>query len=180
MVQLGGKLVHYHIEIGGNKMEDLLFVFVIVLLIAFCLMVPVSADYDGDYDSRVQQVLEYSDDGSIIVVDLDDQHVYFYLDGEMINDSDCVSGDLYDSPTPTGIYNVWYKESDYYMKGSYYTSYATFFNGNIAIHDADAWRDEYGGSIYEGDGSHGCINVPGWFAEIVYKNSWIGLPVYVF
>ena len=140
-------------------------------------------DEDEDYDDEnggstvAGYVKEY---GTIMIVDLSDQHVYCYVDGEMIADADCVSGDLYDSSTPTGLYEVWGKQSDYYMQGRYYTSYATFFNGGIAIHDADAWRDEYGGSIYQGGGSHGCVNTPGWFAEIVYENSEIGTPVYVF
>ena len=140
-------------------------------------------DEDAGYDDEESDwiVERYAKEyGDIVIVDLDDQHVYLCLDGEIIEDSDCVSGDSYDSPTPTGLYEVWYKESDYYMQGRYYTAYATFFNGGIAIHDADAWRDEYGDSIYEGGGSHGCVNVPRWFAEIVYNDTWEGMPVYVF
>lgn len=128
-------------------------------------------------DDAVEYAERYD---TIMIVDLDDQHVYCCEDGEVIADADCVSGDLYDSPTPTGLYEVWLKRSDFYMRGRYYTRYASFFNEGIAIHDADAWRDEYGGSIYEGDGSHGCINTPRWFAKIVYKHSEIGTPVYVF
>lgn len=140
-------------------------------------------DYnEEDYDSEEPgTVARYAEEyGTIMLVDIDDQHVYCCSGGEIIADADCVTGDAYDSPTPRGFYEVWLKESDYYMRGAYYTAYATFFNDGIAIHDADAWRDEYGDSIYQGGGSHGCVNVPRWFAETVYEYSSIGTPVYVF
>lgn len=126
-------------------------------------------------------VREYAEAyGTIMVVDLTNQHAYCCVGGVVIADTDCVSGDLYTSPTPTGLYSVWYKRYDFYMMDIYYSAYATFFNGGIAIHDADAWRSEYGGTIYQWSGSHGCINTPRWFAEIVYNNTEIGTPVYVF
>ena len=128
-----------------------------------------------------ETVLEYAASyGTIMVVDLTKQHVYCCVDGEVIADADCVSGNSLSSPTPTGFYNVWRKRNDFFMLDEYYTLYATFFNNGIAIHDADTWRSEYGGTIYQGSGSHGCINTPRWFAEIVYNNSTIGTPVYVF
>ena len=117
---------------------------------------------------------------TIMIVDLTNQHAYCCVDGEVIADADCVSGDSQMSPTPTGFYNVWCQRADFNMLGCYYVAYATFFNNGIAIHDADAWRSEYGGTIYQWGGSHGCINTPRWFAEIVYNNSTIGTPVYVF
>ena len=126
-------------------------------------------------------VAEYADEyGTIMIVDIDNQHAYACVDGKVIADTDCVTGDTYSSPTPTGLYSVWYKRSDFYMMDVYYSAYATFFNDGIAIHDADAWRSEYGGTIYQGSGSHGCVNVPCWFAEIVYNNTDYGTPVYVY
>lgn len=118
--------------------------------------------------------------GTIMIVDTINQHAYCCVGGNVIADTDCVTGDLYNSPTPTGLYSVWYKRSDFYMMDIYYSAYATFFNGGIAIHDADAWRSEYGGTIYQGSGSHGCVNTPRWFAELVYYNTDYGTPVYVF
>ena len=138
-------------------------------------------EYDDVQNWIPDVVLEYATKYStIVVVDISDQHVYMCIDGKVIADADCVSGDLYSSPTPTGLYSIWYKRSNFYMKGSYYTAYAAFFNGEIALHDADDWRTEYGGCIYQGGGSHGCVNLPRWFAEIVYNNTCEGTPVYVF
>ena len=92
-----------------------------------------------------------------------------------------MTGDAYTSPTPIGLYSVWSKRADFNMLDdpTYYTTYATFFNNGIAIHDADHWRSEYGGTIYQGGGSHGCVNTPAWFAELVYFNSTNGTPVLV-
>lgn len=133
------------------------------------------------YDWVPNVVSEYAREyGTIVVVDIASQHVYMCVDGAVIADADCVSGDMYNSPTPTGLYSIWYKVRGLYMMGTYYTEYAAFFNGDIALHDADAWRSEYGGYIYQGGGSHGCVNMPRWFAEIVYNNTWEGTPVYVF
>ena len=119
--------------------------------------------------------------GTIMLVDLSEQHAYCYVDYSCIGETDCVTGDAYSSPTPYGLYRVWSKQADFNMLDDprYYTTYATFFNDGIAIHDADGWRSEYGGSIYQGNGSHGCVNTPAWFAELVYQNSTNGTPVLV-
>ena len=44
--------------------------------------------------------------GTIMVVDLANQHAYCCVDGAIIADADCVSGDFYNSPTPTGLYSI--------------------------------------------------------------------------
>lgn len=145
---------------------------------------PVLADEVEEDDYTIwapDTVMEYAEQyGTIMIVDLENQHAYCCVNSEIIADADCVSGDLYNSPTPTGLYTIWYMVRGLDMMGAYHTEYAAFFNGDIALHDADAWRSEYGGTIYQGAGSHGCVNLPRWFAQIVYENSWIGTPVYVF
>lgn len=162
-------------------MKRCAFIAILVAILITAAPVVMADETEIDYSWVPDTVWEYADAyGDIMIVDLANQHVYCCVDGAIIADSDCVSGDLNNSPTPTGLYSVWYKNADFYMLGTYYTAYATFFNDGIAIHDADAWRSEYGGDIYQWGGSHGCINTPRWFAEIVYNNSWIGTPVYVF
>ena len=119
--------------------------------------------------------------GTIMIVDISYQHAYCYVGGSLLGDTDCVTGDYYSSPTPTGLYTMWYFRDHFYMQDNpnWWSNYASFFNGGIAIHDADAWRSEYGGSIYIGNGSHGCVNTPAWFSELVYNNSSIGTYVLV-
>ena len=119
--------------------------------------------------------------GTIEIVDRGNQHVYCYSGGNLLGDTDCVTGDAYSSPTPIGLYFMWYYRDHFNMQDNplWYTTYASFFNNGIAIHGADNWRSEYGGTIYQGNGSHGCVNTPEWFAELVYTNSTIGTPVLV-
>ena len=119
--------------------------------------------------------------GTGAIVDKTNQHAYFYVDGTLMGETDCVTGDAYSSPTPIGLYQMWYFRENFNMQDNpaWYTTYASFFNGGIAIHDADHWRSEYGGTIYQGNGSHGCVNTPAWFAELVYNNSQICTPVLV-
>ena len=50
--------------------------------------------------------------------------------------------------------------------------------GEIGMHDA-SWRSSFGGTIYQGNGSHGCINMPGWAAQSLYYNAPIGTLVRV-
>ena len=53
-----------------------------------------------------------------------------------------------------------------------------FFNG-YGLHDA-TWRDEFGGTIYKTNGSHGCINLPYSKAEILFNNISAGCTIVVF
>lgn len=139
-------------------------------------------DYGENQSWIPEVVFDYAEEyGTIMIVDLDDQFVFCCVEGEIVAYAECVSGDLYDSPTPTGLYEVWDKQRDYYMMDDIYCSeYAIFYDEETAILDADDWRDEYGGEIYQGDGSYGCVDVPEWFAEVVYMNTDIGTPIYVF
>ena len=138
-------------------------------------------DYYEDYSWVSDVVLEYAEDyETIVIVDLNEQHAFCCVDGEIIDDADCVSGDLYNSPTPKGLYSIWGKQKDYYVYDTYYSEYAIFSAKGATIYDADAWRSDYGGTIYKGDGSNGSIDVPGWFAEVIYNNTTVGTPIYIF
>ena len=51
------------------------------------------------------------------------------------------------------------------------------FYGNIyGLHDA-TWRSYFGGTIYEYDGSHGCINMPLSVARRLYETIKVGTMV---
>ena len=51
----------------------------------------------------------------------------------------------------------------------------------VGIHDS-TWRSdsEYGGTTYQGNGSHGCINTPYDIAEKIYKTISPGIPVVIY
>ena len=62
----------------------------------------------------------YNDIGNTYIeVDLSEQHMYFYQNGEDIFESDIVSGDMRysDRQTPAGIYTLYYKKSPDVLRG---------------------------------------------------------------
>ncbi len=81
--------------------------------------------------------------------------------------------------TPLGLRKVTRKAEDFFMNGNSdtYVEHATYFTDDgFAIHDADhfPWRTVYGGTVYKTNGSHGCVNTPVSFSEIVYRYARVG------
>jgi len=121
---------------------------------------------------------DYGD--TYVEINLTAQHLFFYKNGQLVVESDFVSGNAargYD--TPSGAYPLSYKQRNATLKGVGYAtpvSYWMPFNGNIGMHDA-TWRGTFGGSIYKTNGSHGCINLPKAAAKTIYENIEKGMPV---
>ncbi len=113
---------------------------------------------------------DYGD--SYVEINLTRQHLWVYKDGEIVVESDFVSGNVNKgNGTPTGIYAITYKERDATLKGENYSSDVSFwmpFNGNVGMHDA-SWRGSFGEEIYLTNGSHGCINLPVEKAKEIYN-----------
>lgn len=120
---------------------------------------------------------------SYVEIDLTLQHVWVYKDGKLVIDTDCVTGNSsrgYD--TPTGIYQITYKEKDATLNGENYSSPVKYwmpFYYNVGLHDA-SWRSSFGGEIYKRSGSHGCVNLPSKVAETIFNNIEKGTPVVVY
>lgn len=114
---------------------------------------------------------------SYVDVDLGEQHVRFYDDkGALAWESDCVTGNSAEGyDTPTGVYFIDENfnksnpastligkadpktgEPEYETPVEYWMP---FVGNSIGFHDAN-WRSEFGGSIYQTNGSHGCVNLP--------------------
>ena len=122
-----------------------------------------------------------------VEIDLTGQHVYMIQEGTLVWDAPCVTGNVSKNyTTPEGIYGLTYKEQDRILRGkkkadgSYeYESHVDYwmpFNGGIGLHDA-TWRGNFGGTIYQTNGSHGCINLPPDRAAILYSLVYKGMPV---
>lgn len=134
-----------------------------------------------------QEAAQHGEDdigSSYAEVDLDEQKVYLYIDGECIVETDCVSGKAINSDrfTPDGTFRLLYRKSPAVLRGADYESPVTYwmpFNRGIGFHDA-TWRSRFGGEIYLTAGSHGCINLPLAAAKELYANVYSGLPVVVF
>lgn len=115
-----------------------------------------------------------------VEIDLIKQHLWFYKNGSLIVQGDIVSGNLDKShATPEGVYKLKYKEKNAILRGPGYAApvdfWMPFYNG-MGIHDA-TWRRAFGGNIYKGDGSHGCINCPYNLAKTIFDNIDKGTPV---
>ena len=125
--------------------------------------------------------------GTYIEVDLTAQHVWFYKDGELYCDAPCVSGDVTDGHgTKTGCFPLAYKESPSVLTGGQgdgayeteVTYWMPFYEGQ-GLHDA-SWRYSFGGSIYRGNGSHGCVNLPSYAAAEIYNAVETGTAIVIF
>lgn len=117
---------------------------------------------------------------SYVEVDLTNQKVWLYKDGQQLLETDCVTGTYgTDRQTPGGVYSIYYRQSPAVLRGADYTSpvdYWMAFNGNIGLHDA-SWRSSFGDDIYLTNGSHGCINLPTAAARMIYEETDYGYPV---
>lgn len=118
-----------------------------------------------------------------IEVDMTGQHMYFYFEGELVLDTDVVTGDVSKRRgTPEGIYYVYSKQRNRILRGADYASFVKYWMpvvGGVGIHDA-SWRKKFGEEIYKKDGSHGCINTPSEKASQLYEMVKVGMPVIMF
>lgn len=117
---------------------------------------------------------------SYVEADLTHQHLYLHINGQVVLETDFVSGDMSNgSETPQGIFGITYKTTNVVLRGADYESPVSYwmpYFGNYGMHDA-TWRDVFGGDIYLTDGSHGCINLPLDMAEVIYLYMSKGFPV---
>ena len=121
---------------------------------------------------------------SYIEIDIARQHMWLYKEGNLVIDTPIVTGNPYaGNGTPTGTHEIWMKERNRYLTGDTWKSYVKYwmpFNWTgCGIHDSN-WRGSYGGRIYLGGGSHGCVNTPPSKAPTFYENAFKGMPVIVY
>ena len=126
-----------------------------------------------------------------IEVDLTEQYMWYYQNGNIIFQSDIVSGlpSDPDRKTPPGIFTLYSKNSPDVLRGAMtangtysYEQPVTYwmpFNGNIGFHDAD-WQPYFGGDRYFTGGSHGCINLPPENAGQLYSLIQYDVPIVCF
>lgn len=142
-----------------------------------------SAELTPVYYGKAVSYGENDIGNTYVEVNIGDQHLWVYKDGEVVNETDFVSGGLFKgNGTPEGAYAITYKEKDATLVGEGYESSVKYwmpFNGNIGLHDA-SWRDKFGGHIYYMNGSHGCVNLPSEKAAEIYDQVEKGEPVIVY
>lgn len=118
-----------------------------------------------------------------IEVNIAQQHMWYYINGELYVSTDVVTGNYNTADTPKGYWEVNDKVSPCTLIGADYVSYVdywiAFIGSGYGIHDA-SWRSTFGGQIYKGNGSHGCINTPYANVKKIYGKVTIGTPVIVY
>lgn len=112
-------------------------------------------------------------------VDLTAQHMWYYVDGQVVLETDVVTGNPNTGyATPEGVYYIFSKtmhvvtRGDRLPDGSYewevpVTYWMPFTYSGCGFHDAD-WQPYFGGTRYLTNGSHGCINMPPYLAAELY------------
>ena len=118
-----------------------------------------------------------------IEIDMGEQMMYYYLDGVLQIETPVVTGNTSRRMgTPAGVNYVYAKQTNRILRGEGYASHVNFWmpvKGNIGIHDA-SWRSSYGGTIYQTNGSHGCINTPYDAMSQIYEMVEVGTPVVMY
>ena len=144
------------------------------------VLFPVTVDWNGNRQK----------DSSYVEINILKQTMWYYKDGEQLVETPVVTGDpTKGMDTPSGgVWTIYQKSMYYTLRGPRYADgtyeyltpvdYWMPFNGQIGIHDMQS-RTEFGGKIYQGGGSHGCVNTPYENAEIIYQNASVGTPVVV-
>ena len=133
---------------------------------------------EADKRFQIGYGLDYID------VSIEDQHVMVFENGRLVMETACVTGTPIPSRTThKGVFSIDYKQRDRVLTGSqnlYHTlvHYWMPFDGGIGLHDA-YWRGSFGGTIYQYNGSHGCVNLPPTFAKNLYARCYPGETVYV-
>lgn len=130
---------------------------------------PVTRDLNYSMTANSREGNDYGN--SYVEINLTAQHLFVYVNGQMVLETDFVSGNLKNGwDSPTGIWGLTYKTKNAVLRGDNYATPVDFwmpFAGNVGMHDA-TWRKDFGGNYYKTDGSHGCINLPWSKARDIY------------
>lgn len=140
----------------------------------------VLTDYVSNEDYYTDYSYSYHD--YTIEISISDQCIYLLDNNSVIKYAGCVTGNYGTRDTPCGTFYISSKSQGACLTGADYSCYVDYwmaFNGGIGIHDA-SWRSDFGGDIYIGNGSHGCVNVPYDMAETIYSLCDVGTTVIVY
>jgi len=118
-----------------------------------------------------------------VEVDMGAQHLWLYKVGQLVIDTDVVTGNMSRGyGTPAIVAAIKYKARNAVLRGADYATPVKYwmpFYGNYGLHDAN-WRRSFGGDIYLTGGSHGCVNIPPANAKVIFENVEKGTPVILY
>ncbi len=143
-----------------------------------------------EIENSVQTEADPTFGGTYIEVDVTNQHVWFYQNGSLFFETDCVTG-LESDPerlTPSGVFAIYGKDENKTLEGRLTADGPVTYSSDVdcwmpfyesyGMHDAP-WRDTFGGDIYLTNGSHGCVNLPVEAAHTIFDNAPVGTTVIV-
>jgi lipoprotein-anchoring transpeptidase ErfK/SrfK len=141
------------------------------------------------YGSQVHEALTKAMPHHTIVVSLAAQHLWAYDDGKVAMDTIVTTGrphletdvgpmKVLWKVSPWTMHSPWPKGSPYWYPDSKVRKVLWFTNSGEGLHDAP-WRGWYGPGSNFGDGTHGCINLPGGTVDFLYDWAAVGTPVIV-
>ena len=119
-----------------------------------------------------------------IEINITNQRMWMYKEGKLIVDTPVVTGNPYkNNDTPSGgVWRVYDIQRNVTLRGVDYRTpvdYWIGFNGGVGVHDLQS-RYYFGGQIYQGSGSHGCVNTPLAAVKLIYQAVEYGTPVIVY
>ena len=125
-------------------------------------------------------------------VDIPAQHMWYVVNGAVQLETDVVTGlPTPERETPTGVYSILEMKKDKVLTGTidpstgkpiYQTPVAYWMRvtwTGVGFHDA-TWNPSFGGSRYQTNGSHGCVNTPLDAVATIYNNIEINTPIVVY
>ena len=138
-------------------------------------------------ENMLPETMDPTFGGTYCEIDITGQHLWYYEEGSLVLDTDCVTGLESDSErrTPSGLFYLNNKVENAVL-GSNDPSepysvtvdcWMPFFE-SYGMHDA-RWRDEFGGDLYLYEGTHGCANLPSDVAHSLFNRIEIWTPVIV-
>ncbi len=124
--------------------------------------------------------------GTYIEISLEEQKLWVYKNGQQVVETDIVSGaPSSDRETRPGIYSIDQKKTNVLLSSQDMqnttdpVSCWLPFDGGQGIHDA-SWRDAFGGTVYQTNGSYGSVNVPEDEIQTIYNAVQVGTAVVVY
>ena len=128
--------------------------------------------YKIKYNNKYHYVKASEVDTTGVIVDLSEQSLRYYENGKLKIDTIVITGNKSTYNTRTGKFVIEYKERGRYLRGTSYVDYWMRFDKGNGFHDADGWRSNsefYDAKRYDGNGSHGCVNMMDADAKALYE-----------
>ena len=142
------------------------------------------------YAGRVHATLMGGMPAHAIVVSVAAQRLWAYQQGNVVLNTVVTTGRpalptdvgtmkvLWKS-APWKMHSPWPKGSPYYYPDIMVRKVLWFTSSGEGLHDA-SWRSWYGPGSNAGDGTHGCINLPGRTVDFLFDWADVGTPVVVY